>query len=187
MEFDGGRRALPLPPRKEFQAQSDQRGVQGIADQREFRVRGGQGVEPPGPPHQHLGDLRQDAPVAVLVGIGQIGAGDPGAKARLISPAGPGIEADFQIAQTFPPGQMREAQRQKMIVSRKTAGAARGRKTFGTTGKLLRMQGGHDLGEDGAGGRHAPALQSQAAQIDHTPKNYQTTVQKGPDAAHPIS
>jgi hypothetical protein len=115
VEFDGG---LPLPesrPRKKGKAQVDRRGVEGVHRLLQFHCKRIVEVQPSGGPDQDLGEVGVDVPVAVLVGLGQGGSGDPSPDAHVIQLGANGPQARLDVAQAFPERQLREGHAEKLI------------------------------------------------------------------------
>lgn len=115
VEFDGG---LPFPesrPWEKGKAQVDRRGVEGIHRLLQFHSKGVVDVQVPGRPDQYLGEVGVDTPVAVLVGLGQGGSGDPSPDAHVVQLGADGSQAGLDVAQTFPEGQLREGHAEKLI------------------------------------------------------------------------
>ena len=115
VEFDGG---LPLPesrPRKKGKTQVDRRGVEGVHRLLQFHCKGIVDVQAPGGPDQDLGEVGVDAPVAILVGLGQGGSGDPSPDAHVIQLGANGPQAGLDVAQTLPERQLRKGHAEKLI------------------------------------------------------------------------
>src|SRR5438093_5346188 len=86
------------------------------------------------------------------IGIGQIGAGQTRAEARVVGAFG--LEAGGQVAEAFAMGQLSEAQRQEVIVGGEAAWGSRRGKESGAAGELGGIKVTGDLGEDRTTGRH---------------------------------
>src|SRR3982751_2433530 len=93
--------------------------VQRVTDFRQLQFLRLVFIEPTNSSHQQVCDFSEDSPVTVLVGISDVGTSGTRTKTGMVSTLR--LEADSQIAQTFPVSELCEDQREKMIVSRKTA------------------------------------------------------------------
>jgi hypothetical protein len=77
------------------------------------------GVEPTGYLDEREREILIDAPVAILVGIGQCAAGDPAANAQVVELARMRPQTSLDVAQAFPVSELREAHAQILIEMRK--------------------------------------------------------------------
>ena len=95
-------------PRKHRKTQVDSRRVQGV--NRGIQVDGKilVRIEPAGFDDQMLSELRVDAPVALLVGVGKVVARNCAADAHVIKFRSHGPKACFDVAQALPVGQLCE-------------------------------------------------------------------------------
>ena len=97
-----------MRPRKQRQAQIDGGGVQSIDRVAQLHVQAFVGIKLPRLGNQPVGELRVNPPVARLVGIGQRRPPHRLAKTHVVELRGLSRQARFDIAQTFPIGQLRE-------------------------------------------------------------------------------
>jgi hypothetical protein len=116
VQFDCGIGMLPVRPGKKCQTQINQRSIKRITELRQIRLQGLVSIKTGGSPHQQLSDSGDGTPIPMLIGIGQIGSGQPRAEAGLINAIGSGVQTDDQIAQAFPTGELSKTQSQKMVV-----------------------------------------------------------------------
>jgi hypothetical protein len=65
----------------------------------------------------NFNDEKNDAPVALQVGVGQGVVRDYGAKAQVIELLALGAQADIQIAQTLASGQLDEGHDQELVAA----------------------------------------------------------------------
>ena len=150
VEFDGG---LALPkrgPRKEGEAQVNGGGVQGIGRRLEFKAKGFIGVERGGLLDEHLGEVREDAPVPLFVGCRQRVAGGGVADAGVIELGAEGRQTGFDVAQTFAPSQLGEGQHEELFVGGQLADTEVAVVTGDTLVEFVFGQVVDELGEDGA-------------------------------------
>ena len=150
VEFDGGLVLSKRGPRKQRETEVNGGGVQRIGGGLEFEAEGFLGVERRGLLDENVGEVGEDAPVAIFVGISQRAAGGGLADAGVIEFRAEGREAGLDVAQTFAPGQLRERQHEKLFVSGKFADAAVAVVTGDTFVELVLGEEVQELGEDGA-------------------------------------
>jgi hypothetical protein len=72
-------------------------------------------VQRPGDGNQYPGEVREDAPVAGFVGVGQRGAGNLAAQPQVVELRVTRAQARFDVAQTFAISQLGESQTEKLI------------------------------------------------------------------------
>ena len=150
VKFDGG---LALPkrgPRKQRETQVNGGGVQRISGGLEFKAKGFIGIERGGLLDEHLGEVGEDAPVAVFVGIGQRAAGGGLADAGVIEFGAEGGQTGLDIAQTFTPSQLGKRQHKELFVSRQFADTEVATVTGDTLVEFVFGEEVKKLGEDGA-------------------------------------
>ena len=150
MKFDGGLVSPERGPWKEGEAEVDGGGVQRIGGVLEFKAERFIGVERGGLLDEDMGEVSEDAPVAVFIGIGQSTAGGGLADASVIEFRAEGREAGFDVAQTFAPGQLCKRQHEELFVGGKFADAAVAVVTGDTLVELVFGEEVEELGEDGA-------------------------------------
>ena len=90
--------------------------VESIGRCLDFRAEGFVGVKNIGLLHQDLGEIGEDTPVALFVGIGQGAARGGLTDAAVIELGAQGSEAGFDIPQTLAVSQLGEGQNQKLLV-----------------------------------------------------------------------
>lgn len=109
---------LPTCPREKRHAQFDDRGIQ--SEQICLQLRNGQlpvAIHTLSSPHQHSRHLAEHTPIAMVVGIGQIGSGDSSPDAHAVGQGRTVTEACFDSSQTFPMGKLSKNHRGKVIVN----------------------------------------------------------------------
>ena len=100
-----------MRPRKQRQAQVDSGRVQSIDRVGQLQAQAVVGIKVPRLGDQPVGELRVNAPVAQLVGIGQRRTPHRFAKAHVVELRGLSRQADFDIAQALSIGQLRKRHR----------------------------------------------------------------------------
>src|SRR5262245_31118085 len=110
-------------PGKERQAQVDGGGVQGIGGLLQFGGKRFVGIEPGGLPNEDLSEIREDAPVASFVGIGQRAAGGGLAYAAVIELGAQGVQTRFDVPQALAPGQLSKGHDGELFVAGELARA----------------------------------------------------------------
>src|ERR1035437_7909071 len=108
MKFDGGFGTAEGGPRKQREAQVNGGGVQRISGGLEFKAERFIGVERGGLLDEDVGEVSEDAPVAIFVGVGQRAAGSGLPDAGVIELGAEGRQTGFDVAQTFAPRQLGE-------------------------------------------------------------------------------
>ena len=102
-------------------------------------------------------DVREvgiDPPVAHLVGMGQVVAGDRAADSHVKEPIIYRSQAGHDIAQTFAVGQLGKGRTEELIETRKSLDLVVSSITPHVFSEFVHRQKGHDLGEDGRRGVH---------------------------------
>lgn len=116
------------------------------------------GIKRPGDGNQGLGEVRIDAPVAVLVGLGQGGAGDVAANAHVVELALLRPQAGLDIAQAVAVGELRERHAQELVETREALDFVMPAVTLHAAVKSLHRQVVGDLREDDLTFVHQPVL-----------------------------
>ena len=158
MEFDG---RLPFPeprPREEGEAQVDCCGVESIHRLFQFHREGIVGIQIPGRPDQDLGEVGVDAPVAVLVGVGQRVPGDPSPDAHVIQLGANGPQARFDVPQALPEGQLREGHAEELVEAGETQDLVVATIPPNALAKFVERKKFEQLREDGLAVVHGPSL-----------------------------
>lgn len=86
------------------------------------------GIEFPCCLDQAHGEVGMDAPVALFVGIGQRGPGNPATDAEMEQFGLMGAQTGFDVAQALAIGQLRESHAKELIEMRESLGWILGRK-----------------------------------------------------------
>ena len=115
MEFDG---TLGLPKfglREHRHAQLDRFCIQGVSGLIEFDAEVFVLIEFAGHPNEAVSQIGIDTPIADLAGIGQRVPRYQAANAHVIKLVALGTQAGFDIAQTFPIGQLGKGHAEKLV------------------------------------------------------------------------
>ena len=102
-------------PREQRQTQIDGGRVQCIDGVVQFQAQGFGGVQLPCNSNQRLGELAVQAPVAALVGIGQIAAREVAAQSEVIRFGGMRFETRLDVPQALAKGDLRERHAQELV------------------------------------------------------------------------
>ena len=154
MQFDSGLGLSEIRPGKGAQTQVDGAGIQGVNHLVEVQNGVVLGVETPRPADEHLGQVGVNAPVAMLVGVGQVRAGHVAAKAHRVEVRGV-AQAGLDIAQTLPKSHLGKGHRQKLIASGKGARRPRHRVAGNAACKFFGVEQVDNLTENGSSGVHS--------------------------------
>ena len=150
VEFDGGLVSPERGPREQREAEVNGGGVQRVGGGLEFAGERIIGVEGGGLPDEDMGEVGEDAPVAIFVGVGEGAAGSGLTDAGVIELGAKGREAGFDVAQTFAPGQLGEGEHEELLVGGEFAAAEVAVVTGDTLVELVFGEEVEKLGEDGA-------------------------------------
>ena len=108
------------------------------------------GLERGGLLDEDAGEVSENTPVAVFIGIGQSAAGSGLTDAGVIQFGAKGRQAGFDVAQAFAPGELGEGQNEKVFIGRELADAEVAAVTGDTLVELVFGEEVEELGEDGA-------------------------------------
>lgn len=158
VQLDGGLGPTELGPGEQGQAQVDGGGIQGIGGVVEGDAEVVVQVQRPGDADQLVGQLLVDAPVPVLVGLGQGVAGDVTANAQMVQLAAGRAQAQFDVAQALPPGQLGKGQAEELIPAGERADAVVALIAGDAAGEQVVRDMVHQLGEYGAAFVHGLRL-----------------------------
>jgi len=147
MQLDGRLGSAKLRPREERQAKIDGRGIQRVNHLLDVQSRRVARVESPGFDDEMRGQVGENPPVAMLSGVGQIGAGDVAANAHQVELRA-ARQTRLDVAQTFAKSHLGETHAQELIPRRKALGYASHRVAVHASLELLTVQAFEDLGEE---------------------------------------
>ena len=112
-------------------------------------------------PDQDLGEVGVDAPVAVLVGLGQGGSGDPSPDAHVIQLGANGSQARLDVAQTLPERQLREDHAEKLIEAGELLDLVLSSIPADSLSEIVHGDMLEQLREDGLAVVHGPSLRNR--------------------------
>ena len=158
VEFDGGLPFAESRPRKKRKAQVDRRGVEGVHRVLQFHCERIVDVQALGGPDQDLGEVGVDAPVAILVGVGQGVPGDPSPDAHVVQLRSDGSQASLDVAQALPERQLREGHAEKLIEAGKTQDLVVAPIVADALAEIVKGKKFEQLREDGFAVVHGPFL-----------------------------
>ncbi len=136
VHLDGGLVLAESSPRKQREAEIDRGGVQGVETLLEIDAHRIVSIQRSRNTDQHLGKIGEDAPVAILVGIGQRRARHVTAEAQVVKFPLQGAKARLDIAKAFAVSQLSEGHRQILIPARELPQSAVPAVAGDTTTKL---------------------------------------------------
>ena len=138
MQFDGRLGGSKRRPGKHRQAQIDGRGIEGIYRRIEIHVKRLAGIQWARDRNQVLRQISVDLPKACSIRVGHRIAGNRlTAKSHVVQPVRLGTQIDFDIAQRFPIGQLRECHVKELIQTREILDLV-----FATMGSHASSKGG---------------------------------------------
>jgi hypothetical protein len=158
MQFDGAFALAESRPREESQTQIDGRGIESVDRLFQFEAQGIAGVKLSGLCDEDASEIGVDAPIAVLIGLGQGVASDVPSEACVIQLGLQGVQTDFDVAQADSVSQLCKGHAQKLIEAREPAGAIIASVFVDTTVELSLGQEGHELGEQETACVHCQVL-----------------------------
>ncbi len=155
MKLDGRVMSAIARPRKDGEAEVDDRGVESVHGIRQVDRERVIDIEGARRPNQHLCEVRVDAPIARLVRIGQRRSRDTGTNADVIQLGLQCAETGFDVSQALAIRELRESHAEVLIPAREPR-----RFVFAviTGDALLELESRnmvHQLCEDRATDRHA--------------------------------
>jgi hypothetical protein len=114
--------------------------------------------------HESFGQVFPEPPVPLLVGIGQGGLGNSFSKTKMVENFASCVETGGDLAQSFPPGQLRKGHADQMLSTPKMPNLALGIVALDQTGKRLAIYQFEDLGEDVEASVHGRVSSKNVAQ-----------------------
>jgi hypothetical protein len=143
-------------PREDREAEIDGGGVERIHGLLQLQIEGVARVKATCLADQHLSELGEDPPDPLLVGIGQGTPGDSAADAHVVELLRHGTEADLDVAQALPIGELREGHREVLVPAREAAEPMVAAVSLHAAGERFVRNEAHELREDGASLVHHP-------------------------------
>ena len=173
VQLDCGFGLSEMRPWEHGKAQVDCRGIKRVNHFVDVQSVGIFGIQSTGFANQYLPDSFVDAPIPILVRIGEIGPDDLPANTHRIA-MGATIQTRFDIPQTLPEGNLGEGHREKLIASAHTLARPWHRVQSDTALELLAIQHIENLGKNEASGVHSllrmnSANDGQRVQMRDTP------------------
>ena len=144
-----------LRPRKQPEAEVDGGRIQRVQTLIQIDADRIVGIQRSCDANQHLSEVRVDAPIVRLVGIGQCRARHVAAQSDVVELAGHGTQTGLDIAETLAVRQLSESHRQKLVPARKASQVIVAMVAGDTLAKLVRGHVIHKLSENGATDVHA--------------------------------
>ena len=162
-------------PGKQGQAEIDCRGIKSVhhlVDVQPVTIRS---VQPSCFADEHLSQIRENAPVPVLVGVSKIGSCDVAAAPHRIEMAAP-AQASPDVPQTLPVSHLRKRHAQKLVARGEGATSSRHRISSNTSVEMFPMKHVHDLRENESSGVHLllrlnSHREGYSIQMRHTPSS----------------
>lgn len=137
MRFDGGFCFSKSRPREEGQTKIDCGGIEGVGRRVQFDSKTVVGVQRLSGANQRLSEIGPDAPIAVLVGVGERASRNRAAKPHVVELGLMGAKTAFDIAQTLPIRQLGKGHAEELIHARKTFDIPLAAISLDTTGKFF--------------------------------------------------
>ena len=154
-ELHRGQGLLPARPWKQGQTQFDHRGIQREQVGLQSECRRPIHVKSLRPTHQDAGDRSEDPPVAMIVGVGQIGSRHATTKSHAVCDRRTRAQARLDAPQALSISQLRKNHRRKMIVNTQRARCSWHRETSRCTRDFSMIYSCQDLREGGWSGIHS--------------------------------
>lgn len=141
-------------PWKERQAQIDGGRIERIDRMHQFQAEAVLGIEFVRCLDQAEGEILINAPVAVLVGVGQRALGNAAAYAQMVELGGMRAQTGLDVAQAFPVSQLREGHAQELIEVRESERRIAPRVFCHASSEGVQRQMIHQLGKHQLSRRH---------------------------------
>ena len=161
VQFDGCFGSPEVGPRKHRKTQVDGRGIDSVNHLAEIQPVGVVGIESPGLADEDLRERFVNAPVAILVGIGQIGSGDVPANPHGVEMSAT-AQTGFDVPKTLPKSDLRKSHREKLIAGGHAPAASLHWMELHTALELLAVQQIENLSKNQTSGIH-PLLRMNSA------------------------
>ena len=156
--------ASKIGPWEETQREIDRGGIQSVNRVLQFQSKILSGVKDARLAHEPFGEIFPESPVPLLVGIGQCGLGNSLSKTKMVESFAPCVETGGDIAQTFPPGQLRKSHTDQLLSATEMPNLALRVVSLDQPGKRLAIYQIEDLGEDVAARVHGRVSSKNVAQ-----------------------
>ena len=156
VQFDSGLSLAELRPRKQRQAQIDDRGVQGVQRLAQVHADVLSGVQATGLGNQHVGEIQIDAPVADFVGVCQRVARHTAADAHVVQAQAVSPQTALDVARTLAISQLRKRHAQELIPARERLDLVVAAIAIHASAELVNGHEVHKLRENRLAGIHRP-------------------------------
>ena len=164
MHLDPSFGASKIGPWEETQREIDRGGIQSVNRVLQFQSEILSGVENTRLAHEAFGEIFPESVVPLLVGIGQSGLGNSFSKTKMVESFASGVETGGDIAQSFPPGQLRKGHADQLLSATEMPNLALRVVSLNQPGKRLAIYQIEDLGEDVAARVHGRVSSKNVAQ-----------------------
>jgi len=173
VQFDGCFGAPEMCPWKHRQAKVDGRGIDRVNHLVDIQPVGVFGIQSSCLANENLSERFVNAPVPMLVGVGQVGPRDVPANAHCVE-MGATAKAGFDVPQALPEGDLSKGHCEKLIADRHTFAGPVHRVQSHAAVELLSVNKIGDLRENQASGVHSllrmnSGIHRQPAQMRHMP------------------
>jgi hypothetical protein len=145
-------------PREERQTEIDRRGIESVDRLFQIHAQGLARIKFARVSNENGREIGVDPPVAVLIGFGQCVARDRPTNTDVIQLGFHGAQADFDVAQTGPVGQLGKGHTQELIEAREPADAVVASVSADTAVEFALGQEGHQLRKQVRPGVHRQVL-----------------------------
>jgi len=170
MHLDPCLGAAEVGPWEECQGEIDGGGVQSVNRVLQFQSQIFSSVKRASLAHETTGEILPESPVPLLVGICQGGLGNLLAEAQMVERFGSGVEAGGDVAQSFPPCQLRKGHTDELLATAKMANSTLRIVALDETGKRLPVNQIEDLRENETArvhGHRSSSRNSQSSNPSH--------------------
>ena len=164
MHLDPSFGASKIGPWEETQREIDRGGIQSVNRVLQFQSEILSGVENTRLAHEAFGEIFPESVVPLLVGIGQSGLGNSFSKTKMVEGFAPCVETGGDVAQSFPPGQLRKGHADQLLSATEMPNLALRVVSLNQPGKRLAIYQIEDLGEDVAARVHGRVSSKNVAQ-----------------------
>src|ERR1700738_2810644 len=158
VQFDGSLASAKACPWEEGQTEVDRRGIESVNGLLQIHAQRVARIKFAGLRNEKRGEIGIDAPVAVLIGLGQCVACDLATNADVIQFGLHGVQTDFDVAQAGSVGQLSKGHTQELIEARKLAGAIVASVFADAAVEIALGQEGHQLRKQKRPGVHRQVL-----------------------------
>ena len=148
MHLDPSFGASEIGPREETQREIDRGGIQSVNRVLQFQSEILSGVKDTCLAHEAASKILPESVVPLLVGIGQGGLGNSFSKTKMVEGFASGVETGGDIAQSFPPGQLRKSHADQLLSATEMTNFALRVVALDQSGESLPVDQIEDLGED---------------------------------------